>query len=126
MKTIKQIADQLGIDKQKVYRFIKNNHIKEDHQDHITKYYDEIAESHIISHFLKEQVSSEAHKIILFDAVVDTLQKELEIKNKQIEELTTALSETSKALRAAQALHVGTMQQQIEQKQSFFSWFKKR
>ena len=27
-KTLKEIADELGIDKQKVYRFVKKNHIK--------------------------------------------------------------------------------------------------
>lgn len=33
MKTIKQISDELGVDKQKVYRYIKKNHIKEVHQE---------------------------------------------------------------------------------------------
>ena len=27
MKTIREIANELGVDKQKVYRFIKQNHI---------------------------------------------------------------------------------------------------
>ena len=31
-KTIRQIADELGIDKQKVYRYIRKNHINEAHQ----------------------------------------------------------------------------------------------
>ena len=29
MKTIREIANELGVDKQKVYRFIKQNHINE-------------------------------------------------------------------------------------------------
>ena len=31
-KTIKQIADELGLNKQKIYRYIKSNHINEVHQ----------------------------------------------------------------------------------------------
>ena len=31
MKTIREIANELGVDKQKVYRFIKQNHINEAH-----------------------------------------------------------------------------------------------
>ena len=46
------------------------------------------------------------------------LQKELDIKNKQIEELTSALSETSKALHAAQALHAGTLQTNLNANKS--------
>ena len=55
------------------------------------------------------------------------LQRELGVKNEQIDELTTALSETSKALHAAQALHAGTMQKQLltdgldKERRGFFS-----
>ena len=34
-KTIKQIADELGVSKQRVYRFIKQNCINEAHQNRI-------------------------------------------------------------------------------------------
>ena len=50
-KTIKQIADEIGLDKQKVYRFIKKNHINEAHQKNGVMYYDEAVKSHIKSHF---------------------------------------------------------------------------
>ena len=49
MKTIKQIADELQLDKQKVYRYIKRNHITEAHQDGQVKWYDEAAENRIKS-----------------------------------------------------------------------------
>lgn len=94
-KTIKEIADELGVDKQKVYRFIKQNHINEALQRSGVKYYDEAA----------------------FDAVVEMLQKELEIKKEQIRERNERLSECSAALlaaQAAQALHAGTIQQLID------------
>jgi len=46
-------------------------------------------------------------------SVVAMLQKELDIKNQQIESLTVALENTTASLHAAQALHVGTMQKQL-------------
>lgn len=138
-KTIKEIADELGVDKQKVYRFIKQNHINEvlheAHQRSGVKYYDEAAETLIKQGFSAKTVSSEAHHEVLqnhineavCDTVIDMLRKELETKNqqlsvkdKQIEDLNARLSEVSAALvaaqqtaQAAQALHAGTIQQQL-------------
>ena len=116
MKTIKQIADELGIDKQKVYRFVKKNHINEVHHEALqkndVKYYDEVAESLIKSAFLKSEVHHEALQTTSNDAVIDVLlmqsealQKELEIKNRQIEELTKMLADNQKLLDQAQQLH---------------------
>lgn len=129
MKTIREIANELGVDKQKVYRFIKQNHINEAHHEALqrsgVKYYDEAAETLIKQGFLDETASSEAHheahqnriNEAVFDAVIEMLQKELEIKNEQIRELNERLSECSAALLAAQqtaqALHAGTIQQQL-------------
>jgi len=47
MKTIKEIANGLGLDKQKVYRYIRKNNIKEIassdvHQKSKVKYYDDV------------------------------------------------------------------------------------
>ncbi|EFM63996.1 hypothetical protein HMPREF0634_1037 [Peptostreptococcus stomatis DSM 17678] len=47
MKTIKEIANELGLDKQKVYRYIRKNNIKEIaspdvHQKSKVKYYDDV------------------------------------------------------------------------------------
>lgn len=128
MKTIREIANELGVDKQKVYRFIKQNHINEAHHEALqrsgVKYYDEAAETLIKQGFSDETASSEAHQNrineAVFDAVIEMLQKELEIKNEQIKELNERLSECSAALlaaqqtaQAAQALHAGTIQQQL-------------
>ena len=126
-KTIKQIADELGLNKQKIYRYIKNNHINEAHQKNGMMYYDDVAESIIKQAFLKNSVSDEAHQNQINEAVNDviidvllkqseTLQIELEIKNKQIEDLNNRLLEITSALVTAQALHAGTIQQQIENK----------
>ena len=54
------------------------------------------------------------------DAVIDILRRQLEEKDRQIEkqqeqisQLTAALEHTTSSLQAAQALHAGTMQQQL-------------
>lgn len=107
-KTIKQIADELGIDKQKIYRFIKQNNIKEvhreTHQKNAPKHYDEIAQNIIKQAFCEEKVhqesTSEAHQKHINDALYDALllqlevlKNELEVKNKQIAELSKALDQ---------------------------------
>ena len=58
--------------------------------------------------------------IAVLQTTIDTLQGQLAIKDKQIEELNARLAEVSSALvaaqqtaQAAQALHAGTIQQQI-------------
>lgn len=121
MKNIKQIADEIGIDKQRVYRYIKKHRISEAHHEHDTKYYDEAAETLIIRHFSEIGATGEAHheahqtasSDTVIEAVISMLQKELDTKNKQIEELTAALEHTTASLHAAQALHAGTMQKQL-------------
>ena len=47
---IKQIADELGISKQKVYRFIKKENINESYQENSVMYYDDVAENRITSY----------------------------------------------------------------------------
>ena len=131
MKTIKQMADELGIDKQRVYRYIRKNHINEAHQRCGVMYYDEAVEMAVIQHFCENDahhdVHHEAHHTASndtvttsLDAVIDVLKTELEIKNEQIRELNARLAESNAALvaaqqsaQAAQALHAGTMQKQL-------------
>ena len=81
-KTIKQIADSLNLDKQKVYRFIKKNNISESHQKNGTKYYNDSSQVLIFKHFKKETTSKESHQSTSFDTVISILQEELNVKNK--------------------------------------------
>lgn len=133
MKTLKQISDELGIDKQKVYRFVKKNHINEAHQKNGVMYYDDVAESKIKQGFFQKEVHQESASS---EAVIDvllkqseTLQKELDIKNQQIANL-------QKLLDQEQQLHAMTKQelkllevkveeqeqnQQPEEKETFWS-----
>ena len=135
-KTIKEIADELGVEKQKVYRYIKQHRISEVHHEALheahqrsgAKYYDEAAETLIKQGFSSQTASSEAHHEVhheahqnrINEAVIDMLRQELEIKNEQIRELNARLAEVSSALvtaqqtaQAAQALHAGTIRQQL-------------
>ena len=81
--------------------------------------------------------------ITILEATIKTLQEQLSVKDKQIENLTTTLQDSqetqrnlAEALNSAQALHAGTIRQQLtttsqedtqdiinkpEQKQSFLS-----
>ena len=58
MKTLKQIADELGVPKQQVYRYVKAECINEVHHEALearqsksVKYYNEAAESTIKAYF---------------------------------------------------------------------------
>ena len=55
-KTIRQIADELGVSKQRVYRIIKQNCINEAHQRNGVMYYDDAAETRIKQGFLKNEL----------------------------------------------------------------------
>ena len=136
-KTIKQISDELGIDKQRVYRFIKRNHISESHQQNGVMYYDESTEIVIKQYFSKIPYSyqDEVHQKHINEVVSDTvnnelislLKTELDIKNKQIDELNNRLAELTTSLTSAQQmitqnqqlianeqlLHAGTIQHKL-------------
>lgn len=107
-KTIKQMADAIGVDKQRVYRYIKKSCINEAHQKNGVMYYDEAVEKRIKQAFSKNEPHQESASS---DTVVDVLlkqsemlQKELEIKNKQISDLNDRLAECQKLLDQYQKL----------------------
>lgn len=108
-KTTKQIADELGVSKQQVYRFIKKHNIKEACQENGTMYYDDAAEYLITQGFSEKIKSAEAEQKhtneTALDAVIKMLQKELEAKDRQIEELQAALKREQELHTTAQLLH---------------------
>ena len=133
--TIKEIADELGIDKQKVYRYIKKKCINEAHQENGKNFYNEATKKAILKDFSQKDISTEAHQKHIsetaFETVVNTLKKELETKNKQIEDLqkqnerlVSALEKTTESLKASQVLHATTIQQ-IEAPKSK-GWFRRK
>lgn len=142
MKTIKQLAEELGISKQKVYRYIKKNCINEALLRNGMMYYDEAVENLLKMEFLKNVISSKVHHEAFQTASNDAgmmqfLKLQLQVKDQQIEQLqdqisqlTMALENTTAGLKAAQALHAGTIQQQIEykdkkEKTRLWAWRKK-
>jgi len=70
MKTLKQIANENGLDKQAVYRFVKKTGIKAEETvdvHHSQKnrppaYYNDVAESHILEHFKDKATSGDVRQ----------------------------------------------------------------
>ena len=157
MKTIRQIADEIGVSKQAVYKRYKSKlHTvcaPYAHTEQGVLYLSEQAETLIKQDFLKDDRSNGAHTersigavpeqsqeagvVAVLQATIDMLQGQLAVKDRQIEELNARLAEVSSALLAAQqtaataqALHAGTIKQQLsdgsgadqeERKQSWIS-----
>lgn len=113
-KSMREIADELGVDKQRVYRYIKKNHIREAVQRNGVNYYDEAAQSLIKQGFfdsvpLQESGSRSTSNEAVFEAVLkqlEMLQKELEVKNQQIADLNERLADSQKLLAREQELKV--------------------
>lgn len=131
-KTIKQIADEIGVSKQTVYKRYKGKLYTVcapyAHTEQGVLYIEEQGETLIKQDFLQKECSigavleqsENAGVVAVLQTTIDTLQGQLAIKDKQIEELNARLAEVSSALvaaqqtaQAAQALHAGTIQQQL-------------
>ena len=121
--SIKDMADILGVSKQRVYRCIKANHIKETHTDtvkgnSVLKYDKQVLGQ--IKELLEDSatISDEAHQKhysdIVNDILYETLVEQLKIKDKQIEELNERLAEVNRNLDQAQKLHAMDKQRLLE------------
>lgn len=107
MKTIKQIADELGVSKQAVFKKIDNLGLRKQLTKNNNQWLiDEKAESIIKNAFspTKKAASGSPTDSQLVDSLVAMLQKELEVKNKQIDELNSRLAESQRLLDQAQQL----------------------
>lgn len=139
-KTIKEIADELGVSKTAVSKQIANLGLRsslrkngnqfaiENQQEKLIKMafrknkQREIAGENLVSDEQSQttnanQSQTENHEVCdlvcVLQTTVDTLQEQLSVKDQQIRELNARLAECSTALLAAQALHAGTIQQQL-------------
>lgn len=153
--TIAEIAAECGVSEQAVRGWCRRNHVAKDAKGSFA--ISESQKTAIYQHYLgvgRNQVSQSAKPSFATcetseTALISMLQKELDrkneqlsVKDKQIEELNARLAEVSSALvvaqqtaQAAQALHAGTIRQQltdgeddpnqqgqtVEQKKSWFS-----
>lgn len=130
MKTIKQIADEIGVSKQTIQKRISREPLYTSIQLYIstqqgTKYIDENGENLIKSVFSNKVYTKVADnvyedKLDTVHTLINILQEQLQAKDKligeqqqSIHELTSALDNTTNSLHAAQALHAGTMKKQL-------------
>lgn len=129
MKTIKQIADEIGVSKTAVRKKIENLGLSDKVQTNGNRIVvNERQERLIKSTFSQNEtqtkneneVCEKTETLRLLSDMVSTLTQQLQEKDKQIQqqqqsikELTTALENTTASLKAAQALHAGTMQQNL-------------
>ena len=136
MKTIRQIADEIGVSKTAVSKQIANLGLRsglrkngnqfaiDKHQEALIKQAFSEKTQTEIENQSQTKTQTENHEVgdlvCVLQATIDTLQGQLAVKDKQIAELNERLSECSAALLAAQqtaqvaqALHAGTIQQQL-------------
>lgn len=146
-KTIREIADELGVSKTAVSKQIANLGLRsslrkngnqfaiENQQEKLIKMAfqknrqrDSMAENAVSDEQSQTKNANQSqtanHEVCdlvgVLQTTVDTLQAQLAVKDVQIRELNARLAECSTALlaaqetaRAAQALHAGTIQQQL-------------
>lgn len=110
----KQIADKLGVSKQKVYRCIKQNHINEAHSEVVkgntVLMYDRKATEQIES-ILKGgattsgEVHNEVHNEALNETVNEAVLKQLDILNEQLKAKDKQIENLQKLLDQEQQLN---------------------
>ena len=111
MKTIREIADEIGVSKQAVFKKIKREPLSTSLRG-LTSTVDGVVDG---------QVDGPVDGMIaVLQATIGTLQGQLEVKDRQIEQQAQTITRLSDALiaaqqtaAAAQALHAGTIQQQL-------------
>lgn len=131
VKTIRQIADEIGVSKQAVYKKIKKEPLSTSLQGLTTKSDNGLqvslqGETLIKSAFnevtlstIDSQPQSTVDRSVDCDIVellkenLAILQKQLTEKDNQISDLTTALVAAQQTAATAQALHAGTIKQQL-------------
>ena len=132
MKTIRQIADEIGVSKTAVNKQIANLGLRsglrkngnqfaiDEHQETLIKQAFSEKSQTEIENQSQTKTQTENHEVgdlvCVLQATIDTLQGQLEVKDRQIAKLTEALVAAQQTAAAAQALHAGTMKQQLQQK----------
>lgn len=127
-KTIKQIAEELGVSKTAVRKKIENLGLSEKVKTNGNRIeVDERQEKLIKSAFSQKEtktananeVSEKSETLRLLSSMVSTLTEQLQEKDKQIERLQTELENAQKSVDQAQQLHAMTEQKirLLEQKE---------
>ena len=129
MKTIRELANEIGVSKTAVRKKIENLGLSDLLQTNGNQFLvDSRQEAVIKSAFIKNEsqtgnrkpVCEKTESLQLVSDMVSVLKDQLEVKDQQIKELSERLAESNAALvaaqqtaRDAQALHAGTIQQLI-------------
>lgn len=144
MKTVRQIAEEIGVSKQAVFKKMKREPLSTSLRGLTSTVDGRLmvsvdGENLIKSAFLSSGPSTDHQPvdgavdglvdapstevdgvIAVLQATIDTLQEQLKVKDRQIEQqaqtitrLTDALAAAQQTAAAAQALHAGTMKQQF-------------
>lgn len=136
--TIKELAEKLGVSKTAIRKRLdedfRRDYIKTS-DDGVITINSEGCE--LISETFRKPVETHGKQFSETDentvsTLIEMLQTELKIKNQQIEELNARLAESNAALvaaqqtaQAAQALHAGTIQQQLEAPNKKKRWWQR-
>ena len=131
MKTTREIAEICGVSEQAVRAWCRKNHIAKDAKGSFA--ISETIEYRIYRHY-KGDIAKDAKEIaqsakednVVNQAIIDLLRKELEHKNKQIDELSKRLMECQKLLDQEQQLRMVTEQKMLveNQEESNKKWWK--
>lgn len=123
-KTIKQIADEIGVSKTAVRNQIENLGLRLSLRKNGNQFaIDEEQERLIKSAFSQKETQSENANLVcvftlrLLSDTLSTLQEQLKEKDKQIERLQTELEQAQRNVTLAQQLHAVTEQKRLEQKE---------
>jgi len=137
MKTIKQLAEEIGVSKTAVRkkftpemktRFAETTpgiiYISSEDEEYIKQSFSRNESETEFSNISANQFSEVSKKIsdqfAITETLIDMLKLELEFKNRQISDLTAIITikdnqilELTASLNTAQALHAGTIQKQL-------------
>ena len=133
MKTVKEIADMLGVSKTTVVRYIKSVGATESAQDGQTFLYDDSVVTLVVEALSdKKSESTETDDIAVdfreeyilnLEETIIYLKKEIEDKNSQFETLQTILNQQQQLLLYEQQKNTKLLEENIDSKK-WWQWWK--
>ena len=140
MQSMKEIADKIGIDKQRVYRYIKKHNIIESGmQDNTKLYSDDIfnqikenlgkAESEAPREQEQKPTNTDDKILTILETTIQVLQNQLAEKDKQINDLTETVKTQAQSINALNHRELAeTVQEQVyiqdtQQEQDNKKWY---
>lgn len=115
-KTVPDLAEELDINKLRIYRYIKKQNIKPVRTDKNVQYFDETASDEILSHFQNVSGNRVSHDtkpdtaenalIELKDSIISRQDREIEQLYRQIESLQRMIDKQNKQFDQQQQLEL--------------------